>query len=387
METETYAKTGHSTFALAKANTWRRRISCWGENSISVPKAVRKDPIRNLDLLRSCAVLLVVLSHLFVNCLKLPDRGMGRLGVMMFFVHTSLVLMMSLERSEVGTLNLVRSFYLRRAFRIYPLSILAVCAVTLLHIPSDPFQRFQQPSHFELLSNLTLTQNITRAGSVIGPLWSLPWEVQMYVALPLLFLIVRNRKFAILGALSATIIATNVIGLRTGHTVVRIFDYFPCFLSGVVAYVLMRSRKCPRIPGRCWPLGLAILMGVYIWSGVGQRHGGLLLYREWAACLVLGLLIPLFSDIGAGFTSNAARFIARYSYGIYLFHVPALWLAFDHLGWLGRPLSALVFVGTTATMSVAGYHIIENPMIGCGRWLVRGHKMPADFVPQREVST
>lgn len=57
---------------------------------------------RNLNLLRSFAVTLVVGFHLakFFNwrpeTFRITDFGL--LGVMLFFVHTTLVLMFSLER-------------------------------------------------------------------------------------------------------------------------------------------------------------------------------------------------------------------------------------------------------------------------------------------------
>ena len=165
-----------------------------------------------------------------------------------------------------------------------------------------------------------------------------------------------------------------MIGLSTGHTVVRVFDYFPCFLSGGVAYILIRLRRLPRLSGRLWPLALTVMMSGYIGSGIGRPHGAVF-YREWAACVALGLIIPLFNDIKTGFTSTAAHIVARYSYGIYLFHVPALWLAFDRLGWLGKPRAAAVFVGTTAVLSVAAYHLIEEPMIRCGLWLSGGKRL------------
>jgi len=61
---------------------------------------------RNLDLLRSFAVLLVVGFHLakFFNwqVAKLRVTDFGVLGVMLFFVHTTLVLMFSLERQSAG---------------------------------------------------------------------------------------------------------------------------------------------------------------------------------------------------------------------------------------------------------------------------------------------
>lgn len=67
--------------------------------------------------MRSVAVLCVVIAH-GLTYLGLPAIAgwSGITGVCFFFVHTSLVLMFSLERDpEVG------SFYLRRMFRIYPL--------------------------------------------------------------------------------------------------------------------------------------------------------------------------------------------------------------------------------------------------------------------------
>src|SRR5438045_2026919 len=98
----------------------------------------------NLDLLRAIAVLLVYFSHLFGSLLGFVGSGLyahdkiGRVGVMFFFVHTFLVLMMSLERMSARGTSLVSQFYIRRAFRIYPLSILTVCTVAAFHIPAMP---------------------------------------------------------------------------------------------------------------------------------------------------------------------------------------------------------------------------------------------------------
>ena len=94
---------------------------------------------RNLDILRAIAVLLVLIGHLFLyNYQQKPYTDlfsiMGRTGVLIFFVHTSYVLMYSIDRLFEKHKNLrevVTTFYIRRLFRIYPLAIFSITIVTL----------------------------------------------------------------------------------------------------------------------------------------------------------------------------------------------------------------------------------------------------------------
>ena len=114
---------------------------------------------RNLDLLRSVVVLLVLVDHLFMAA-GLADRypvvyDMGRLGVLMFFVHTSLVLMLSLERSEDrNSGDLFRGFYIRWAFRIYPLSIACVLLACAFGVPQTPGGAPATRGAFQIIANL-----------------------------------------------------------------------------------------------------------------------------------------------------------------------------------------------------------------------------------------
>ena len=88
----------------------------------------------NLDFLRAVAVLLVLFHLLITTNTRLPDY-FGQFGVLLFFVHTSLVLMFSLERIERNKQELFITFYIRRLFRIYPLSIVCVSIIVLFHLP------------------------------------------------------------------------------------------------------------------------------------------------------------------------------------------------------------------------------------------------------------
>ena len=93
----------------------------------------------NLDALRSLAVLSVVIQHLWHQCVDVHLctyshtvndvlSTLSFTGVMFFFVHTCLVLMLSLQRSPEYKRG--AAFLVRRAFLIYPLS----CATVLVAI-------------------------------------------------------------------------------------------------------------------------------------------------------------------------------------------------------------------------------------------------------------
>ncbi len=92
----------------------------------------------NLDVLRSFAVLSVYFGHLIQVLFDRPELFViQNTGVLVFFVHTSLVLMLSIERLQVSTKSFVIPFYVRRLFRIYPLSITVVIFLTLFKIPHE----------------------------------------------------------------------------------------------------------------------------------------------------------------------------------------------------------------------------------------------------------
>jgi len=158
----------------------------------------------NLDLLRAIAVVLVLAQHLarrmyVENFVGMPTSSWGVFGVLLFFVHTCLVLMYSMERSRLTGWPLLINFATRRIFRIYPLSIIAVLTALALHLDSDingirGLSHGQFPGIVSAASNLLLVQNLTQVKSIVNVLWSLPFELQMYAFLPFLFLWIRRNS-------------------------------------------------------------------------------------------------------------------------------------------------------------------------------------------------
>jgi peptidoglycan/LPS O-acetylase OafA/YrhL len=61
-----------------------------------------------------------------------------------------------------------------------------------------------------------------------------------------------------------------------------------------------------------------------------------------------------------------ASVIATYSYGIYLTHVAAIWVAFSRLGTTPPVVRWATFLALAAGLPFLAYHMIERPMIALG---------------------
>ncbi len=318
----------------------------------------------NLDFLRSVAVLAVFADHLmstfgFRDALGLDLWKLGRLGVLMFFVHTSLVLVLSLDRlRQPGAGNMFAAFYVRRFFRIYPLSIVCVLAVVALHIPSAPWRpQYYWPGWPTLISNLALTQNLTFSESVLGPLWSLPYEIQMYLVLPAIYLLLRWKRglFPLIALWGAALAAA----LAQPHLTARLdfVKFAPCFMGGVASYWFMQRYR-PRLPFILWPVVMLAAMVEFVVFD-HERTG-------WVMCAILGLAVPHFRDMNVRWLGSASHTVAKYSYGIYLAHIIAMWLAFVQLKTYPAWAQWGIFAVVAAGLPVAAYHLLEHPMIRLG---------------------
>jgi peptidoglycan/LPS O-acetylase OafA/YrhL len=340
---------------------------------------------RNLDLLRAFAVLSVFGAHLSLTLIHLghirvADQAfwdtelseVGLTGVLIFFVHTALVLMRSLDRT--GPRRMVLNFYIRRMFRIYPLSIACIAAVLLFQIPQFPDGQYAPWNLKEISSNLLLIQNITRQRDIILPLWTLPREVQMYLILPFIYLLLKRFSSSIVVLILWFAFFAAVPPFPSLYPVL---SCFPSFMGGVFAYQLAKERVF-RIPSVLWPAIIAVLFGAHIWSK--QTIFGD--YRmDYVMCMLLGLLIPNVVDLHESWLTRTSRTIAKYSYGIYLCHDPILWVAFTKLASFPGAVQLTVLVLLMVAIPVTLHHFLEAPMIETGRRLAARWTAAADPAP------
>jgi peptidoglycan/LPS O-acetylase OafA/YrhL len=334
----------------------------------------------NLDLLRAVAVLCVFVDHLWVASSTWPHPGsLGRFGVVIFFVHTSFVLMCSLQRLEGSGLSenwrLTAVFWIRRFFRIYPLAVFCVLTMAVFRIPPGARKDFSWVGIGGFFSNLGLTQNLTYSRYVLDPLWSLPLEVQMYAMLPFAYFVVRSGskyRAYVLWVLSV------VLALTLPRAVGRlsVFTYAPCFTSGIIAFDQSRRAKW-KFPAWTWPL--AILIIITLFGPLDNINLPDKKYRAWALSLILGLVVSHVRESAWPVVHKFTHWIAEQSYGIYLSHVAIFWVAINVMA--SQPVWARVLVLVVGSVGVPFvlYNFLESPLIGAGARLanrLRGEGPP-----------
>ncbi len=349
--------------------------------------------LANLDFLRTVAVGLVFVDHL-AETMKIRGLGdIGHLGVLIFFVHTSLVLMLSMGRFRLTGFRLYSVFLIRRIFRIYPLSVLAVLVVAIFRIPAASWAgAYEWIGWQSFFSNIFLTQNLTHSESILSVLWSLPFEMQMYLVLPGLFLLLsrfRSINSAVLVWLLGTAIACGEWAVHSENFGMDFIltRYIPCFLAGVFAWRMMATKQ-RRVPGYLWIVFLLLLVSgfrvvdafrVYGPAAFGAIHGAVRtdheiwwphffdLVRDWVFCAATGIMLPLFREIRIGWINLLSRKVALYSYGIYVAHVPAMWVCFDLVHTGSLMVSAVLAIALTTGLAILLYHLLEHPAIDFGK--------------------
>jgi peptidoglycan/LPS O-acetylase OafA/YrhL len=153
--------------------------------------------IPSLDGCRAISICLVILSHLCntpsfqaFNPYARMMYHFGPFGVKVFFVISGFLITSLLlnEERKSGTIS-IKMFYVRRAFRIWPVAYTFILVVALLAWKNW----ITLPPH-NLLYAATFTMNHVQDGSwLTGHFWSLAIEEQFYLVWPVVFLLAGRR--------------------------------------------------------------------------------------------------------------------------------------------------------------------------------------------------
>ena len=163
--------------------------------------------IRSIDGLRALSILMVLLGHgmetmppALTNNYFFAVIGNSGVGVNIFFVISGYLItkLLMIEKDKKGEVSL-KHFYLRRAFRIFPLFYLYLLVILALKIWAIPdivnsYRAFFFAGAFLWNSILVLGYNPGPKGTwFLGHFWTLAMEEQFYLVWPLMFTWIGNR--------------------------------------------------------------------------------------------------------------------------------------------------------------------------------------------------
>lgn len=338
-----------------------------------------------LDGLRGFAALSVVLLHLTsqVHAPSLPAHAIKRIfsfgwtGVDLFFVLSGFLITGLLVTAK-GSTNYFRVFYARRTLRILPLYYAALIVLFGVPLIVTLPQNLVVPWRDQLWFWFYF-QNYHWLGDQFagwtGHLWSLAIEEQFYLVWPLVILL-ASRKQALWVCLGLLLVG---VSYRTyaWNTFPRLDTYYftqarmdglaigsaIALLSGEREWLSRLRSTAPMVA----MIGV-IVFGIISFNLFGLRHRLAPLTFTSIDFFYASALVVALEDTprrtAAILRSRFLRFYGRYSYALYVIHVPAM-PVMSHFGVNIETLS----IGGSVLAGLLLYIAIVLPVVTILAWL------------------
>lgn len=366
--------------------------------------------IQELDGIRGVAILLILVHHFFT--ISYPHTKLDWVvalgvrplwvGVDLFFVLSGFLITRILVY-KAGKPRYLRNFYARRSLRIFPLYY-ASLVIFLFLLPLMPWSGFdayreipreQREYFFFYLINYFIPESGTLGN--LTHFWSLCVEEHFYLIWPLLVLIAPRKVFRVALAGIVFVIALRIVAMQADwpaswsyHATHSRIDalLMGALTSQVYAKVTVPGRRTRAI---LWAImlvsGATFFYAGLVWNVRGSGIGPIVamppLNLMWSCFLLLVLWNGFHSKLSRLFRGRILRAAGKYSYGLYIFHWPALYLATYLLygsamapnGPDGRfPATASAALLATVVMlvlAITSWNLLEKPCLGLKRYFER----------------
>lgn len=298
-----------------------------------------------LNTIRFYAAFSVFMAHL-AHMLKLNDPQQppinrlflsGSDSVALFFVLSSFLITYLLlqEHHRTGTISL-SGFFIRRRLRILPLYYLVVLiALILAPLLFSSARGLIQPTPEVASLLILMLPNIAAYTHNLGiffPLWTIGVEEQFFsIWAPLVKHSQNIIKLALILIVIKLLLALPIFALRPPiWTHVFIDMRVECFAVGAIAgYLVFHQHRLLKVVYH--PGSQVVALTIVAWAALTDPHFGLL------GTMIYGMLISaVFAVVILNVSTNprsviklenpAAKSLGQVSYGIYMFHQPAMWL-------------------------------------------------------------
>lgn len=339
----------------------------------------------NFNIIRFVAAMMVILGHmchlLSVNVNLLMGQEVSTIGVKIFFLISGYLI----AQSFLNDSNILR-YTIRRAFRILPgligVVLFAIFIVGPVFTSLPVKEYFSNEWTWAYLKNIVLYplynlpgvfENNPYPNAVNGSLWSLPVEVLMYIAVPVVFLIFRKVDkikvaafFAIILELANVAIGQlkpGAIFVIYGTNMISALAIVPYFFVGII-FLSPEVKKYLNLQLATGLLCIACMLNL---SSVKTE-------------IVLFFVLPYFI-FSLAFAENP-KFVKcfsknDFSYGLYLYGFVIQQCIVKVLWKYQLTLNIYFVICSCATFffSVMSWFLIEKPAQQFGKKLLKREKI------------
>lgn len=336
--------------------------------------------LASIDVLRGLAAILVVLQHsvehydnTLIHYVHQNVINFGQIGVLVFFMISGYVI----PYSQAGSGRDLKSFWLARVFRIYPLYIFVI--LVNLFITFALFRTSVPDLGQALLAHIIFVQEWIGLPNFGGPSWTLFLELIWYGLFAILVFVRREKDAGLLyWGLMACLAAFLVLNVTLQRQLpFGKIAFLVSFFLGYITYLFRTGRlgldRYRLYFGTSLVLTLVIMFVSYAVFRDDAKPGisFLCILLNWltATAVFLGLLF-LKSD---GY-SRVLVYLGTISYSIYLLHDTVVYL-FRY-----SRIDSMIYVPLTLPITVALAHLtytyVERPGIRIGKTLTGRPKAP-----------
>lgn len=340
-----------------------------------------------LDLIRALAATLVLTYHVWLYRLPNPNAPRRddpldwiifewRIGLVIFFVMTGYLLYRPLLKGRhdaAPTPPAIGRYYWRRIVRIVPSYYLAILGSLILLWPLADVAGVRLPPADELWRFPLFLQNYSRETllTLDAPTWTLAVQAAFYLVFPALVLCAARmgRRAWLLPLLLVFFgLGFNWLARSSGWGPIARLS-LPAMLPYMAIGMLV--AHLPPLKDRRGAIAMILIgsllaVGDSLWHALGLWQWGLGVLRDTPGAVGYGLIIAACAQPVVGWSRRlrGAESFGRWSYGVFLWHLPILLLL------KGRglmPASALLtwvlLMVLAAIVGAANWRFVERPLL------------------------
>lgn len=340
-----------------------------GLRGIAAAAVIVQHCLEFTPLNKPAASLAEPLAYIFAN-----DVNFGRFGVIVFFFISGFLIPSSMERQP----RPIASFAVGRFFRLYPLYWTSIALALLVTAVLGN----KMPTLPQTVANLTMFQMLLGFENILYPYWTLLIEHFFYFLCVALFLVgalqsAGRMRLVMFAAGAAIIVLAIVLALAPGMRFARALADLMYTASFIFAMIvghgirLAQGKDGFHLPASGPILFVVVMVFVCVarqmLGGYAPGLSPVSVFISTIGALALFLLALRLRLFG----SRAFVYTGQISYGLYLFHGIALWVA---VALIGKPadlfhsiLLLVLVMGLAFVTSAITFSLVEEPFIALGK--------------------